>query len=133
MEICLEDLETETERVLALRERLWGKLCAGLDGLRLNGHPDRRLVGNLNVSFSGIEADALLSALTDVALSTGSACASAKAEPSHVLAAIGLTPPLARSAVRFGIGRGNTLEEIDHVAGRVVQEVTALRRASGGH
>jgi cysteine desulfurase len=132
VELCLEDLETETKRVLELRERLWGKLRDGLAGVVLNGHPDRRLAGNLNVSFPGIEADALLVALKDVALSTGSACSSAKAEPSHVLAALGLTPSLARAAVRFGIGRGNTAQEIDHVAGRVIQEVTALRRARGG-
>jgi cysteine desulfurase len=131
VELCLDDLEAESTRLRELRDRLWGKLRAGLEGVRLNGHPTRRLPGNLNVSFPGIEADALLVALKDVALSTGSACSSARAEPSHVLAALGLPPALARAALRFGIGRGNDAAEIDHVAGRVVEEVAALRRAHG--
>ena len=112
-------------------ERLWERLSRGLDGVRRNGHAERRLPGNLNASFEGVEADALLVALRDVALSSGSACASARGEPSHVLRALGLPDALARAALRFGLGRSNTAEQIDWVAQRLCEEVTALRRQRG--
>jgi cysteine desulfurase len=134
LEICLEDPEGEARRLAGLRDRLWQRLGDALPDLRWNG-PEAgpgRLPGNLNVSFLGIEADALLLRLRDVALSTGSACASARGEPSHVLAAIGLSPGEARSAVRFGLGRGNGAEEIERVADRLVEEVGRARRARAG-
>ncbi len=131
VELCLEDLDAEATRLRALRDRLWAALRDGLPDVYLNGHPQQRLPGNLNVSFVGVEAGALLSALPDVALSSGSACASAKPEPSHVLTALGLPEARVRSALRFGIGRRNTAEEIDRAAGRVVTEVVAARRARG--
>lgn len=126
VELCLAELEGEALRLGALRDRLW-ELLRGADARR-NGHPTRRLPGNLNVAFPGAPADALLVALRDVALSTGSACASARGEPSHVLRAIGLEPALARASVRFGLGRGTTSEEIERAAARVIEEVAALRR-----
>ncbi|MGH0032872.1 MAG: cysteine desulfurase family protein, partial [Myxococcota bacterium] len=134
VELCLEGLAEETERVGALRDRLWERLGKDLPDLRLNGPPPgaERLAGNLNVSFLGTQADALLLRLRDVALSTGSACASARGEPSHVLGAIGLTPAEARSAVRFGLGRGTTREEIDRTAERLAEEVVRARRARAG-
>jgi cysteine desulfurase len=85
------------------------------------------LPGNLNVSFAGVNAEQLLVALPDVALSTGSACASGSGEPSHVLEAIGLPEKVARSSLRFGIGRSNTAEEIEWVAEKLVEAVGALR------
>jgi cysteine desulfurase len=88
---------------------------------------DCRLPGNLNVSFRGVDADALLMSMPEIALSTGSACTSATVEPSHVLRALGLTPEMAHSAVRIGIGRFTTAEEIDYVAHRVVEAVKRLR------
>jgi cysteine desulfurase len=100
--------------------------------VHLNGHPTRRLPGNLNVAFEGVAADALLVALHDVALSTGSACASGRGEPSHVLRAIGLPPALARGSVRCGIGRGNSEADIDRAADRLVLEVARARRARAG-
>ena len=103
----------------------------------MNGHPSERLPGNLNLGFDGVEADALLASLRDVALSTGSACSSARPEPSHVLRALGLPDARVRCCVRIGLGRGTTTEQIDVAAERIVAEVRAqragaLERAAGG-
>jgi cysteine desulfurase len=135
VELCLEDLEAEAARIGALRDRLWELLKRGLPDLRRSGHATRCLPGNLNVCFRGVEADALLVALKDVALSAGSACASATGDPSHVLLALGLSEREARASLRFGLGRGTTLEEIDRVALRVCEEAQALRArgAPAGH
>ena len=92
----------------------------------VNGDLERRLPGNLNVSFPGADIDRLLLALTDVALSSGSACSSATPEPSHVLLALGLSEALARASLRFGLGRGTTPEEIERAATRVLEELRAL-------
>ncbi len=93
----------------------------------MNGSLEHRLPGNLNVSFAGVSAETLLMSLPEVALSTGSACSSAVAEPSHVLRSLGLGEERTRSAVRFGIGRSNTAEEIDFVARRLIESVQRLR------
>jgi len=125
--LCLEDLAAEAERLSGLRDRLLAGLRARLSGVTVNGDWDRRLPGNLNVGFEGVRADTLLSALPDVALSTGSACASARGEPSHVLRALGLEPARVRSSLRFGLGRGNDAEQIDAACARVAEEVVAAR------
>jgi cysteine desulfurase len=127
VELCLADLEAEAARLTALREELWKRLSSALEGVACNGSRARRLPGNLNVSFAGVNAEQLLVALSDVALSTGSACASGSAEPSHVLEALGLPEEVARSSLRFGIGRSNDIEEIEWVAERLVEVVGALR------
>jgi cysteine desulfurase len=127
VEICLAELPAEAQRLAGLRDQLWSQLARELPDLRRNGHPERRLPGNLSVCFEGVEADAILVALREVALSTGSACASGSGEPSHVLRALGLEGALARSVVRFGIGRGNTAEELAWVAERLVSLVRDLR------
>jgi len=119
-----------------LRDRLWERLSSELDDVYANGDPVERLPGNLNVSFGGVDADPLLVALPGVALSTGSACASASTAPSHVLAALGLSEERMRGAIRIGIGRGNTPEEIDAVATWLVEAVRkarAARSAAGLH
>ncbi len=113
-----------------LRERLHDGLFAEIDDLRLNGHPDRRHPGNLNVSFSFVEGESLLMALEDIAVSSGSACTTASLEPSHVLKALGLSDGMAQGSLRFGVGRDNTVEEIDYVVGRVCAEVRRLRALS---
>jgi cysteine desulfurase len=114
----------------------FGEACAiaarELDGVSQNGASGPRLPGNLNVSFAGVEAEALLMGLPELALSTGSACTSATPEPSHVLRALGLGKERALSAVRFGLGRFNTRDEIDLAAERVVVEVRRLRALAAG-
>jgi cysteine desulfurase len=127
VELCGEDLGQEASRLQALRQRLWEGLRTVAGEVRLNGDPQRRLPGNLNVCFPGLEADALISALKDVALSSGSACASASGEPSHVLRALGLSAGQARASLRFGLGRGTTAEQIDRVVSRIGEEAAALR------
>ncbi|MDH5565763.1 MAG: cysteine desulfurase [Myxococcales bacterium] len=131
LEICRDELASESARLRELRERLWTQLQA-VGGAHRNGPAAPRLPGNLNVSFEGIDAVAVLTELEGIALSTGSACASGRSEPSHVLAALGVPPALARGAIRFGIGRGNTPEEIDTAAQRIAEAVRAHRRQRRG-
>ncbi len=126
--IARREMAEEAARTAAQRDRLLAQLRAGLDDVWVNGSMERRLPGNLNVSFGGVEADTLLMSLPDVALSTGSACSSASPEPSHVLRALNVGAWRERSAVRFGIGRFNTDEEIDYAAARVVESVNKLRK-----
>ena len=123
-------LNPEAERVAGLRDKLEGNLLAQLDGAHLNGHPEKRLDGNLNISFEAVDGEGLLMGLKDIALSSGSACTSASLEPSYVLRAMGRSKDLAQSSTRFGLGRFNTEEEVDYVTGRVVEEVNRLRAIS---
>ena len=132
VELCLEDLAAESARIATLRDRLWERLARGLPEARRNGSAEERLPGNLNVCIPGIEADAVIAGLKDVALSAGSACASASGEPSHVLRAIGLSDAEARASLRFGLGRSNTAGEIDRVAERVIEEARALLERGPG-
>ncbi|OAB58635.1 cysteine desulfurase IscS [Phormidium willei BDU 130791] len=126
----LSQMEEESTRLRELRSQLWERLSM-LEGIHLNGHPTQRLPGNLNVSFEGVDGQALLLGLQPVmAVSSGSACTSVKIEPSHVLAALGREESLAYASVRFGIGRFNTLEEIKRVADHVISTVEALRKVA---
>jgi cysteine desulfurase len=118
----------ETGRIRELRDRLWNGLLAELDGIILNGHPSLRLAGNLNVSFEGVDGEALIVGLRELAVSSGSACTSADPEPSHVLAAMGRGDALSRASLRFGVGRFNTEGEIDFAVQSVVSTVRRLRR-----
>jgi cysteine desulfurase len=122
--------DVDAGRIAALRERLWQALAGELEDIQLNGHPELRLAGNLNVSFRFVEGESLLMALEGIAVSSGSACTTASLEPSHVLKALGIPDGLAQSSIRFGIGRGNTTDEIDYVADRVIAEVRRLRALS---
>src|SRR5262249_6659565 len=128
--IAVAERAIEQPRVQALRERLHRDLADALGDLRLNGHPTQRLAGNLNVSFAGVEADSLLTALPDVALSSGSACTSATLEPSHVLRAIGLDDETAHGSIRFGLGRFTSEADVDYALERVTHEVRRLRALS---
>ncbi len=128
--LAREEGPAETPRLAALRDRLHARIEEGLAGVHVNGGLEHRLAGNLNLSFDGIEGEALLLALRDVAVSSGSACSSASIEPSHVLRAIGLSAERAHASVRFGIGRFNTAEEIDFAADRVVATVNRLRTSA---
>ncbi|MCB9539886.1 MAG: IscS subfamily cysteine desulfurase [Myxococcales bacterium] len=129
-ELALAEMESESARTLALRERLRAKIEEGVPETVLNGSLEHRLPGNLNISFTFVEGESLLMALRDVAVSSGSACTSASLEPSYVLRAIGLDDENAHSSIRFGIGRFNTEEEVDYVADLVVKAVAKLRALS---
>ncbi|MCX7807037.1 MAG: IscS subfamily cysteine desulfurase [Deltaproteobacteria bacterium] len=129
--ILKEEMHEENERLRMLRNRLREKLFSALEMIHLNGAEDPwRHPGNLHVSFSFVEGEALMMGIKEIAVSSGSACTSASLEPSHVLRALGVDPELAHSSIRFGIGRFNTLEEIDYVAEAVIREVNRLREMS---
>jgi cysteine desulfurase len=129
-EIAGAEMEAEAARLSGLRDRLQAKILAGLDHVRVNGSQEHRLPGNLNMTFAGVDSETLMMGLKDVALSSGSACTSAKIEPSHVLRALGLDEEAAHSSIRFGLGRFNTQEEVDFVAERLVDVVNKLRELS---
>ncbi|MCZ6785907.1 MAG: aminotransferase class V-fold PLP-dependent enzyme [Planctomycetota bacterium] len=128
-EIALAEQPEEETRVRALRDHLQGRLFDELDGVTLNGHPEQRVPGNLNVSFLGTDSEALIMAMPQIAISSGSACASGSIEPSKILSAIGVPPQRARASIRFGVGRFNTREEVDFASERVVEAVKRLRGA----
>ena len=127
LEIAMRDQAEEAARLIALRERLMEGIRARVAEIHLNGHPVDRLPGNLNLSFEGVDGEALMMAMRDVAVSSGSACSSANPEPSHVLLAMGVSEDLARASLRFGLGRFNTPDEIDFAAGEVGGAVERLR------
>jgi cysteine desulfurase len=129
-DICRQEMGQESARLLALRERLNRKLHEGLDELYINGSMERRLPGNLNISFAYVEGESLLMGINDVAVSSGSACTSASLEPSYVLKALGAGDELAHSSIRFGLGRFNTEEEVDYVVAKLVSVVSKLREMS---
>lgn len=118
--LAAEALPEEARRISSLREALFEGLRAGVPGLRLNGHPDLRLPNTLNVSFPGVEVGELLGAVPEVAASAGSACASLRAGPSHVLEAMGAERE-GWAAVRFSLGRFTTREEVERAAELVVR------------
>jgi cysteine desulfurase len=128
--VAEKEMAGEGERLVGLRERLKSGILSQLDEVYINGDPTGRLPGNMNMSFAYVEGESLLMALKDIAVSTGSACTSASLEPSHVLRAIGVPDELAHTAIRFGLGRFNTEEEVDYTVGRVVEEVKRLRAMS---
>jgi cysteine desulfurase len=129
VELGLEELASESERVTQLRQSLWQQLSQ-LEGILLNGHPTQRLSGNLNISVEGVDGSALLLGLQPVAaVSSGAACSSVKTAPSHVLMALGHSDPLAYASVRFGIGRWNTAAEIDQVAQHAIATIQSLRQS----
>lgn len=127
-EIARAEMKAEAGRTAALGERLLKALYAKTDGMTVNGSLDARLPGNLNVSFDGVDGEALLVSLDDIAVSSGAACTAA--EPSHVLVALGLSKDRALASLRFGIGRGTTAEDVDYAAAKVADVVTRLRAMS---
>ena len=126
-EIGEKEMAAEGARLAALRGRLLNAIQSGLDGVAVNGSLEYRLPNNLNLSFHGVEGEALLMGIHDVAISSGSACTSAQLSASHVLKAIGVDEDLAHASIRFGLGRFNTEEEVDYAAVRVVETVKKLR------
>ncbi|MFN0056109.1 MAG: cysteine desulfurase family protein [Planctomycetales bacterium] len=126
-EIARREMSTESPRLADLSDRLWQALNSKLTGMHVNGPWPERLPGNLNVSFDGVSGEALLASLTEIAVSSGSACTSADPEPSHVLRAMGLNEQLCLASLRFGVGRFNTTDEIDRAADHVIASVSRLR------
>jgi len=129
-QIMMQDGAVENERVQRLRQSLHDQLTSALGDVVLNGDAERRLPGNLNVSFSFVEGEGLMMAIKDVAVSSGSACTSASLEPSYVLRSMGLDEDMAHSSIRFGLGRFNTQAEVDYVAKLVTDKVNKLRAMS---
>jgi cysteine desulfurase len=135
LELAVTEMEKDIAHASTLRDKLWNGLRAALDELYINGpdpieHPDKRLPGNLNVSFAYVEGEAMMMGIREIAVSSGSACTSASLEPSYILKALGVGEDLAHTSIRFGIGRFTTEEEIDYTLKQVVDAVTKLREMS---
>ena len=122
-----EEMPTEAARLVQMRRRLCAGLEAALGPLVVNGHAEERLPGTLNVSFPGVDGTELLLGLREIALSSGAACSSRTAAPSHVLKAIGTSDDLARASLRFGLGRFNSMAEVEFAIDRTVAQVERLR------
>lgn len=127
--IAKEDMFEDNIRIKSLRDKFWEGL-KDMEEVYLNGDPEHRAAGFLNVSFNYVEGESLIMALKDIAVSSGSACTSASLEPSYVLRAIGLKDELAHSSIRFAIGRFTTEEEIEYTIGLVRNAVEKLRELS---
>ncbi|MDG1293137.1 MAG: aminotransferase class V-fold PLP-dependent enzyme, partial [Pseudomonadales bacterium] len=127
--VAQEGMEEENKRLITLRQRLWDGVC-DMEEVYLNGHPEQRLPGALNVSFNFVEGESLIMALKDLAISSGSACTSSSLEPSYVLRALGRSDELAHSSLRFSVGRFTTEEDIDYAIVQVRAAVEKLRDLS---
>lgn len=128
--LCQQGMPEESQRLRHLRDKLKDTLMNELDEVFVNGSLEHRLPNNLNISFAYVEGESLLMGINDIAVSSGSACTSATLEPSYVLKALGAGDDLAHSSIRFGLGRFNTEEEVDYVAGKVIEVVRKLRELS---
>ena len=125
-DLAAQLMPVESERIAGLRDLLWARLSQ-LPGVELNGHLLRRVSGILSITVDGVEGEALLFALSDLAIASGSACASTSTEPSYVLRAIGRSDRLAQSTLRLSLGRFTTSDEVEYAAGRIAIEVARLR------
>ena len=131
-ELAAEERESEYRHLSEMRDALEARIRIGIEDARVNGHPQRRLPGTLNVSFPGAEGESLIMSLdlAGIAVSTGSACTSGAIEPSHVLLALGRDPRTALGSVRFSFGRDNSMEDVDCVMERLPGIVARLREVS---
>jgi len=129
-EVCAQIMESERDRLLALRQRLEQRITSQLDVVTVNGHATRRLPHTSNISFGFVEGESLMMGIKEIAVSSGSACTSASLEPSYVLKGIGVGDELAHSSIRFSMGRWTTPEEVEYTADKVVQAVRHLRAMS---
>ena len=128
--IAKREMKDETARLLALRDRMYGKLASRLPQIYLNGDLEHRLPGNLNISFAFVEGEGLMMGIKDLSVSSGSACTSASLEPSYVLRALGVEDDLAHTSLRIGFGRFTTEAEIDYAVDSIVKAVEKLRHMS---
>lgn len=129
-EIAQEEMSNDAEHAKMLYDRLEKNIRGRLDYVFLNGHPEQRWFGNINLSFAYVEGESLLLGLKEVACSSGSACTSASLEPSYVLRALGVDEELAHTSIRFGFSRFSTAEEVDFAADQIVASVERLREMS---
>ncbi|MGB6876453.1 MAG: IscS subfamily cysteine desulfurase [Candidatus Acidiferrales bacterium] len=129
-DLCRQEMVEESARLSGLRDRLKNGIMGKLDETYINGSMEHRLPHNINISFAYVEGESLLMGINDIAVSSGSACTSATLEPSYVLKALGVGEDLAHTSIRFGVGRFNTVEEVDYVTSRVVETVERLRELS---
>lgn len=128
VEIAQQGMLEEQQRICGLRDHLKQRLLTEIDGVLINGDMEHRLANNLNVAFLGIDSQALMIRLKDVmAVSSGSACTAGSTKPSHVLTAIGLDNQLAHSSIRFGLGKYNSVEDINYIVDQLVSEIKSLR------
>ena len=130
IELAMEEISSEAERQIGWRQHLYKRLTDELDYVFLNGHPTERLPNNLNLSFGYVEGESLMMGISEIAVSSGSACTSASLEPSYVLRSMGVGDDLAHSSVRFGFGRYTTMEEVNYAADKVIGAVKRLREMS---
>jgi len=121
-------MDSENAQILRLREMLIDSIQNAVSGVELNGDRIRRLPGNANLTFLNLDGGALLAGLASLSVSSGSACSSAEAKPSHVLKAMGRTDETANASIRFGIGRFNTESDIDQAVQLVIENVERLRK-----
>jgi cysteine desulfurase len=128
MEISGIEMYEEVQRIKYLRDKLFEGITSQAENVYLNGHPENRLINNLNLSFGNINFDSLILQLRDIAFSTGSACSSGDVEPSHVLKAIRVKRELIHSTIRFGLGRFTTEEEIDFCINKIVASLKKVRK-----
>jgi cysteine desulfurase len=129
-ELCAQDMDSERERLLALRTKLENTISEKLDVIQINGHADKRLAHITNISFGFVEGESLMMATKEIAMSSGSACTSASLEPSYVLKALGVGDDLAHSSLRISMGRWTTEEEVMYAADKIIEAVTKLRDLS---
>ena len=130
LEIARDELTGDAARTAALRDRLENRIVGAVDGCTVNASRADRLPGTSNLSFAGIEGNALLASLPDLAISTGSACASSHPDASPVLRAMGISKQLASASIRVSLGRFSTAEDVDRAAQRIIEEVVRLRSLS---
>lgn len=129
-ELCETDMDTDREHALGLRTRFEEKIFGALEHVHLNGHPEHRLPACSNLSFAYVEGESMIMGISNLAVSSGSACTSASLEPSHVLQSMGVGDELAHSSIRFGFGRFTTEENVDVAAEQVIAAVERLRELS---
>ena len=128
--VAERELDRDEQWVRFLSERLVNGIMTGLSHVTINGDPEKRYPGNVNISFAGVEGESILMALKNIAVSSGSACTSASLEPSYVLRALGVDEELAHTSIRFGLGRFTTVEEVDFAVNLCVEHISRLRDMS---
>jgi cysteine desulfurase len=127
VEFAIEEQDEEAERVRELRDELWEGLKSEIEGIKLNGHPKKRLPNNLNIAIRGVESQALIVQLKNIlSLSRGSACTTGSVEASHVISAI--DEKSAFSSVRIGLGRSNTKTQVNQAIKSIKKSVDKLKK-----